>query len=103
MNIVPPPTPPPKPKPDHYKIICISAYNEDLMTELARSTNGTFVAGVKITTARLQDGALEGSNVSPVETMVAMIAAARQYDTQMQLLRNAQQNDQQASQLLSQR
>lgn len=52
---------------------------------------------------RVSAGALEGSNVNVIESMVGMIAAARQYETQMQLLKNAQQNDQQASQLLSQR
>jgi flagellar basal-body rod protein FlgF len=31
-------------------------------------------------TARLQSGTLEGSNVSPVQTMVAMISAARQFE-----------------------
>lgn len=52
---------------------------------------------------RVTAGALEGSNVNVIESMVGMIAAARQYETQMQLLHNAQQNDQQAAQLLSQR
>lgn len=52
---------------------------------------------------RVAAGALEGSNVNVIEAMVGMIAAARQYETQMQLLHNAQQNDQHASQLLSQR
>ena len=51
--------------------------------------------------ARLQDGALEGSNVSAVETMVAMIAAARQFEAQMKSLSNAEGNDKAASQLLS--
>jgi len=51
--------------------------------------------------ARLQDGALEGSNVSPVETMVGMIAAARQFEHQMKLLEGAEKQDQQASKLLS--
>ena len=36
-------------------------------------------------TARVQDGALEGSNVSAVETMVEMIAAARQFEEQMKI------------------
>ncbi len=40
--------------------------------------------------ARLQGGALEGSNVSPVGGMVAMIAASRQYETQMKLLQTAE-------------
>jgi flagellar basal-body rod protein FlgF len=51
--------------------------------------------------ARVQDGALEGSNVSPVETMVGMIAAARQFEHQMKLLENAEKQDQQAAKLLS--
>lgn len=50
---------------------------------------------------RLQAGALEGSNVNVVEAMVGMIAAARQFETQMKLLQNAEQNDQRAAQLLS--
>lgn len=51
--------------------------------------------------ARLQDGALEGSNVSPVETMVAMIAAARQFEQQMKTLQTAQEKEQAATKLLS--
>ena len=51
--------------------------------------------------ARLQDGALEGSNVSPVETMVGMIAAARQFEQQMKLLQIAQTQGQAAAKLLS--
>ena len=51
--------------------------------------------------ARLQSGALEGSNVSPVATMVGMIAAARQFEHQMKMLENAEKQDQTASKLLS--
>ncbi|MFL6629444.1 MAG: flagellar basal-body rod protein FlgF [Burkholderiaceae bacterium] len=51
--------------------------------------------------ARLQSGALEGSNVSPVATMVGMIAAARQFEHQMKMLENAEKQDQAASKLLS--
>ena len=51
--------------------------------------------------ARLQSGALEGSNVSPVETMVAMIAAARQFEQQMKVLQGAEQREQAASRLLA--
>ncbi|MCU0941009.1 MAG: flagellar basal-body rod protein FlgF [Hydrogenophaga sp.] len=50
--------------------------------------------------ARLQDGALEGSNVNPVEAMVGMIAAARQFEVQMRMLQNGEGNDRSASQLL---
>ena len=51
--------------------------------------------------ARVQDGALEGSNVSPVETMVAMIAAARQFEAQMKLLQTAESDEKSAAQLLA--
>ena len=51
--------------------------------------------------ARLQDGALEGSNVSAVETMVAMISASRQFEMQMRSMQTAEKDEQQAQQLLS--
>ena len=51
--------------------------------------------------ARLQAGALEGSNVSPVETMVAMIAASRQFEQQMKSLQTAEQREQAAARLLA--
>lgn len=50
--------------------------------------------------ARMLAGALEGSNVNPIECMVGMIAAARQFEQQMQLLQTAQTNDKSASRLL---
>lgn len=52
--------------------------------------------------ARLQSGALEGSNVSAIETMVSMISAARQFEQQMKMLQTAEQKEQAASKLLSQ-
>jgi flagellar basal-body rod protein FlgF len=51
--------------------------------------------------ARLQDGALEGSNVSAVETMIAMIAASRQFEQQMKMVHAAQEKEQAAAKLLS--
>ncbi|MBK9364194.1 MAG: flagellar basal-body rod protein FlgF [Rubrivivax sp.] len=51
--------------------------------------------------ARVQGGALEGSNVSPVETMVAMIAASRQFEQQMKSLQTAEQREQAAARLLA--
>ncbi|MEF7613683.1 flagellar basal-body rod protein FlgF [Aquincola sp. MAHUQ-54] len=51
--------------------------------------------------ARLQDGALEGSNVSAVETMVAMISAGRQFEQQMKLLQTAERQGTTAAKLLS--
>jgi flagellar basal-body rod protein FlgF len=72
---------------------------------LQRGTDGLFRAGegdlAADATARLQDGALEGSNVSPVETMVSMIAAARQFEAQMRMLQTAESNEKAATQLLS--
>lgn len=52
-------------------------------------------------TARLQSGALEGSNVSPIGAMVAMIAAARQFEQQMKMMQTAQDNDASATKLLA--
>ena len=52
-------------------------------------------------TARVQDGALEGSNVSAVEAMVSMIAAARQFEAQMKMIQTAEADEKAASQLLS--
>ena len=52
-------------------------------------------------TARVQSGALEGSNVNPIEAMVGMIAVARQFEVQMRMLQNGEKNDQTASRLLS--
>ena len=49
----------------------------------------------------MQDGALEGSNVSAVETMVAMIAAARQFEQQMKMLKTAEDDERAAAKLLS--
>jgi flagellar basal-body rod protein FlgF len=51
--------------------------------------------------AKLQSGALEGSNVSAIETMVAMISAARQFEHQMKMLQSAEQKDQTATKLLA--
>jgi flagellar basal-body rod protein FlgF len=52
-------------------------------------------------TARVQDGALEGSNVSAVESMVAMISAARQFEAQMKMIQTAEADEKAASQLLT--
>ena len=52
------------------------------------------------TKVKLVDGTLEGSNVNVVHEMVSMIALARQFDMQMKMLENAQQNAQQASEIM---
>jgi flagellar basal-body rod protein FlgF len=72
---------------------------------LTRGTDGLFRAeGGDLPaepTARVQGGALEGSNVSAVETLVAMIAAARQFEQQMKALQSAEQKEQAAGRLLA--
>ncbi len=65
---------------------------------LFRAADGELAADAK---AQLQSGALEGSNVSAVATMVEMIAAARQFEAQMKALSTAEGNDKAAQQLLS--
>lgn len=65
---------------------------------LFRSPDGDLEADA---TARVQDGALEGSNVSAVETMVSMITAARQFEAQMKMLQTAEGDEKAAAQLLS--
>lgn len=50
---------------------------------------------------RLSPGALEGSNVNVVESLVGMIALARQFDLQMKLLQNAETNGRESQRLLS--
>jgi flagellar basal-body rod protein FlgF len=72
---------------------------------LQRGSDGLFRAGdgelPVDTQARLTPGALEGSNVSAVETMIAMISAARQFEQQMKMLQSAEQKEQAAAKLLS--
>lgn len=71
---------------------------------LTRGSDGIFRAAegelAADPTARLEPGALEGSNVSAVETMVGMISAARQFEHQMKMLQGAEQRDQAAARLL---
>lgn len=52
-------------------------------------------------TVRIVDGALEGSNVNPVDAMVNMISLARQFDMQMNMLKNAENNAAKATQILA--
>lgn len=49
----------------------------------------------------LVGGALEGSNVSAVDSMVNMISLARSFETQMSLLKNAENNAAKAAQILA--
>ena len=73
---------------------------------MQRGTDGLFRAAegdlAADPAARLQSGALEGSNVNAIESMVAMIAAARQFEQQMKALQTAEQKEQSATKLLTQ-
>jgi len=64
---------------------------------LFRSPDGDLPADAN---ARMLSGALEGSNVNPIETMVSMITAARQFETQMKMLTNADSNARAAAKIL---
>lgn len=66
---------------------------------LFRSADGQALAADP--QARVESGAIEGSNVNSVEAMVAMIQAARQFEAQMRLIQSAETNDKTAAQLLS--
>lgn len=61
-------------------------------------TNGVAPADAGV---RIVSGAVETSNVNVVDSMVSMIALARQYDLQMKALQNAESNARQAAQLLT--
>ncbi len=50
---------------------------------------------------QLVSGAVEGSNVSAVSEMVSMISLARQFEMQMKLLTNAENNDNKAGQIMT--
>jgi flagellar basal-body rod protein FlgF len=74
-------------------------------TPLSRGDDGLFPSNAGALEAdplaRVPQGALEGSKVSAVEPMVAMIAAARQFEQQMKMLQTAEQKEQAATRLLS--
>lgn len=74
--------------------------------DLARSADGLFRLKNGGTapaddTLRIASGAIEGSNVNVVESLVGMIAVARQFELQMKLLQHAEANEREASRLLS--
>jgi flagellar basal-body rod protein FlgF len=74
--------------------------------QLIRGTDGLFrgAGGNPLEAdpaARLHVGALEGSNVSPVGAMVALITAGRQFESQMKMLQTAEGGEKAAAQLLS--
>lgn len=76
--------------------------------ELVRGADGLFRlrggdAAPVDETVKAAGGYLEGSNVNPVEQMVSMISLSRQFEMQVKMLQNADQNDKSATQVINAR
>ncbi|UYG02107.1 flagellar basal body rod protein FlgF [Halomonas sp. LR3S48] len=74
---------------------------EDGLFRMPPNAEGEIAALEGDDEARLVSGSLEGSNVSAVEAMVAMIDVARRYEMQMKAISTADENAQRANNLLS--
>lgn len=75
---------------------------------LVRGADGLFrsrdgAPAVADENVQVAGGFIEGSNVSVVEQMVAMISLGRQFEMQIKMLQNAEANDRAATQVLAQR
>jgi flagellar basal-body rod protein FlgF len=66
---------------------------------LFRMKNGASAQGDPAVS--IASGALEGSNVSAVDSMVNMISLARSFETQMSLMKNAENNAAKATQIIA--
>ena len=66
---------------------------------MLRTRDGSGVA--PDATVNVISGALETSNVNTVEAMVNLISLARQYETQVKMMKTAEETDNAATQLLS--
>lgn len=74
--------------------------------DLVKGTDGLFrqkngVPAQADAKVNVMGGALEGSNVNVVDSMVSMISLARQFDMQVKLMQSADANAKQASQLMN--
>jgi len=70
---------------------------------LTRGTDGLFVSSSAAPideTVKVVNGSLEGSNVNVVQSMVNMISLARQFDMQMNMLKETESADAKACELL---
>ncbi|WP_461481177.1 flagellar basal body rod protein FlgF [Porticoccus sp.] len=74
---------------------------DDGLFRAAPGANGEAATLPQDENVRLAPGSLEGSNVSPLESMVAMIDCARSYEMQLKIIETADQNAQRANSLLS--
>jgi flagellar basal-body rod protein FlgF len=71
--------------------------------QLKRGEDGLFrttTPAVADANVQLNVGAVEGSNVNAAQTLVEMISAQRQYEMQLKLISEAEDNDQSANKLL---
>ena len=73
--------------------------------DLLRGDDGLFrtrsgEAAEPSASVQLQAGALEGSNVNAIDAMVSLIRQARSFELEMSLLKNAENNDTKAAQIL---
>lgn len=74
-------------------------------SDLVKGTDGLMHAkdGLPVpadASVTVTSGALEGSNVNPIDSMVRIIELARQYETQVKLMSTAKQDDAASDQLL---
>ncbi|WP_305809571.1 flagellar basal body rod C-terminal domain-containing protein, partial [Sodalis-like endosymbiont of Proechinophthirus fluctus] len=69
------------------------------LTDAARAQRGSALPADPA--LRLKSGAFEGSNVSPVQTMVEMIGNARSFEMQMKVISNVNDNARAGNQLLA--
>ena len=74
---------------------------EDGLFRLPPGEDGAPMSLAADENARLVPGVLEGSNVSAIDSMVAMIDNARRYDMQLKVIETASENAQRANSLLS--
>ncbi|OIQ97417.1 flagellar basal-body rod protein FlgF [mine drainage metagenome] len=75
-------------------------------SNLVRAEDGLFntkdgKSAVADANVNVVGGALESSNVNVIDAMVTMISLARQFETQMKLVQNAENNASKASQILT--
>lgn len=75
--------------------------------DLARGDDGLFYASIQAEppqsdpNLKVLSGFLESSNVNPVDAMVRMLSLSKQFDLQMEMLKNAQTNGAKSSQIMS--
>ncbi|MFZ9585870.1 MAG: flagellar basal body rod C-terminal domain-containing protein, partial [Pseudohongiellaceae bacterium] len=64
-----------------------------------QQANGDFTSGPA--PGRVSSGALEGSNINPIEVMVTLLDLYRSFETQMKIIKNTEEIDRDGSRLMS--